>query len=47
MEEMRIERDAPVFVAGREVGRVTHVIVDPQTKEVVEAARKNLVIGQS
>ena len=36
MEELRIERDAPVFVAGREVGRLTHVIVDPQTKEVTE-----------
>ena len=36
MEELKIERDAPVFVANREVGRVTHVIVDPQTKEVTE-----------
>ncbi len=36
MDELKIERDARVLVGGREVGRVTHVIVDPQTKEITQ-----------
>ena len=36
MDEMKIARDAPVLAAHREVGRVKHVIVDPQTKEVTD-----------
>ena len=34
MDELTIERDARVLAGGREIGRVAHVIVDPQTKEV-------------
>ncbi len=36
MDELKIERDARVLSGGREVGRVTHVIVDPQTKEITQ-----------
>jgi len=36
MEEMKIERDARVLLGDREVGRVAHVLVDPQTREVTE-----------
>ncbi len=36
MDELKIERDARVLDGGREVGRVTHVIVDPQTKEITQ-----------
>ncbi len=36
MDELKIERDARVLVGEREVGRVTHVIVDPQTKEITQ-----------
>ncbi len=36
MDELKIERDARVLDGEREVGRVTHVIVDPQTKEITQ-----------
>jgi len=36
MDELKIERDARVLAGDREVGRVTHVIVDPQTKEITQ-----------
>jgi len=36
MDELKIERDARVLAGEREVGRVTHVIVDPQTKEIIQ-----------
>jgi len=36
MDELKIERDASVMAEYREVGRVTHVIVDPQTKEITQ-----------
>jgi uncharacterized protein (TIGR02271 family) len=35
-DELTIERDARVLAGGREIGRVAHVIVDPQTKEVAQ-----------
>ncbi len=36
MDTLKIERDARVLDGEREVGRVTHVIVDPQTKEITQ-----------
>jgi uncharacterized protein (TIGR02271 family) len=41
MAAMNIRRDARVYAADGEVGRVTHVIVDPETREVTQ-----LVIDQ-
>jgi len=34
MESMNIQRDARVYAGDDEIGRVTHVIVDPATREV-------------
>ncbi len=36
MDELKIERDARVLAGERELGRVRHVIVDPQTKEITQ-----------
>lgn len=36
MESMNIQRDARVLAGEEEIGRVTHVIVDPATREVTD-----------
>lgn len=36
MADMKIQRDAQVFADDEAIGRVTHVIVDPTTREVTE-----------
>lgn len=36
MAEMNLQRDARVFTADGEVGRVRHVVVDPETREVTD-----------
>jgi len=41
MAELNIQRNARVLASDGEVGRVSHVIVDPQTKEVT-----HLVVGR-
>ena len=38
MPDMNIQRNARVEAADGEVGRVTHVVVDPQTREVTDLA---------
>ena len=42
MADLNIQRNARVMASDGEVGRVSHVIVDPQTKEVT-----HLVVGQN
>ena len=41
MEPMSIQRDTPVVATDGELGRVKHVVVDPQTREVTD-----LVVGK-
>ena len=41
MEQVRIERDAPVRASDGELGRVKYVVVDPQTREVTD-----IVVGR-
>src|SRR5215211_7184159 len=36
MQQITIERDAPVRATDGELGRVKHVVVDPTTREVTE-----------
>src|SRR3712207_9519354 len=41
MQQVRIERDAPVRASDGELGRVKYVVVDPQTREVTD-----IVVGR-
>lgn len=41
MQQLTIQRDAPVMATDGELGRVKHVVVDPQTREVTEIVVHN------